>query len=283
MSAFSRTTIFHLTMPTLWMMGSDPPPSLRRGSPSVQARRGSRPSQIWLAPPRAHATPDVVIHLDTTPATALARCTHTSAEGLALEDAAELDAAVREIAGAMRDHGCEVFTRKWDAFGKVAAVRDTILCAAPADSRSGSSLDGSASAAALRHASRPSEAAVERMLRDAWAAAQPPRSQRTSRSSSVNSLSTPASPVTSPPPSMSCLTPSRAPPPSRPHMPLLATPPPTQRRPQSHRPLAPSVVSASGVFAGLELELDEAGVSASQCDSPEGASPATILTRLDVA
>lgn len=225
--------------------------------------------------------PDVVIHLDTTPATALARC--TSAEGLALEDAAELDAAVREIAGAMRDRGCEVFTRKWDAFGKVAAVRDTILCAAPADSRSGSSLDGSASAAALRHASRPSEAAVERMLRDAWAAAQPPRSQRTSRSSSVNSLSTPASPVTSPPPSMSCLTPSRAPPPSRPHMPLLATPPPTQRRPQSHRPLAPSVVSASGVFAGLELELDEAGVSASQCDSPEGASPATILTRLDVA
>ena len=44
---------------------------------------------------------------------------------------------------------------------------------------------------------------LERMLRDAWAAAQPPRSQRTSRSSSVNSLSTPASPVTSPPPSKS--------------------------------------------------------------------------------
>lgn len=102
--------------------------------------------------------PHLTIHLETTAEACLARgapCT----EGLSLDDMAALHESVRSLVGSMADKGCEVFRRKWDGFGKAAAIRDTILCAEPPPPR-------------LNRA-RPSEAAVDRILRDAWAASQP--------------------------------------------------------------------------------------------------------------
>ena len=68
--------------------------------------------------------PDVVVHLQTTPAGLDARARKD--ESLALEDHQLLDSQVREAVQALVSQGeptTEVFRRKWDTFGKTAAVR----------------------------------------------------------------------------------------------------------------------------------------------------------------
>ena len=252
--------------------------------------------------------PDVVIHLDTTPAACLARC--ATREGLALEDIAEVDASVRAMAAAASDKGSsEVFVRKWDNFGKATAVRDTILCASP---------PAGGKRRLSRGGKQPSPSAVERLLRDAWAASQPaglnsPGSR--SRQSSLDSLppglvgpihspaggaspetSRRASPAVAPTGGSSTTTTSsssstasasasdsaasRATSPAPPTSPAAPSTPTDAR----HRPRS-STRLISGVFASLETGRDGDGneVSLSQCDSPspsEG-SPACILTRLE--
>ena len=96
-------------------------------------------------------------------------------DALGLDDHRALDKRTRETASRMSTAaGCECYRRKWDRFGKPAAVRDLVLCAAPPTS--------------AKRLSPPSELAVERMLCDAWAASQPrvtPRTGGRARSASL--------------------------------------------------------------------------------------------------
>lgn len=124
--------------------------------------------------------PSMAIHLDTTPEMCLERAPEAS--DLALADHAALDESARDSVAALEAKGCEVYKRKWGSFdkAKVNCVRDTVLCAPPTSM--------------FKDLAPPSEAAVERILRDEWAAAQPPRSRR-----SVTTATTGAE-VTSPSP-----------------------------------------------------------------------------------
>lgn len=108
--------------------------------------------------------PSMAIHLDTTPEMCLERAPEAS--DLALADHAALDESARDSVAVLEAKGCEVYTRKWSSFdkAKVNCVRDTVLCAPPTSK--------------FKDLAPPSEAAVERILRDEWAAAQPPRSRR---------------------------------------------------------------------------------------------------------
>jgi hypothetical protein len=68
--------------------------------------------------------PNVVVHLDTTPAGLAARPSQNESP-LALEDHRILDACVREVVEALatKENGVELYRRKWDHFGKTSAVR----------------------------------------------------------------------------------------------------------------------------------------------------------------
>jgi hypothetical protein len=113
--------------------------------------------------------PHLLLHLDASPSACLGRADET--DGPSLEDIKAVDEAVQEIVASFRTRGTQIFRRKWDAFGKTSAMRDTILCA---DRPSRSAID----------LAPPSEAAVERILADAWAAAQPNRRRLSERDSS---------------------------------------------------------------------------------------------------
>jgi hypothetical protein len=68
--------------------------------------------------------PNVVVHLDTTPASLVARPSQNESL-LALDDHRILDACVREVVDALatKENGVELYRRKWDHFGKTSAVR----------------------------------------------------------------------------------------------------------------------------------------------------------------
>ena len=126
---------------------------------AVGSRAEAKALQLFGASLLRHApAPDVVIHLDASPAACLERAKATAA--LALDDLELIGNGTRSVVSAMADKGCEVYVRKWNNFGKTNATRDAILCAPPRPSN--------------RPLARapPSAAAVEGILQDAWAAAQ---------------------------------------------------------------------------------------------------------------
>lgn len=94
--------------------------------------------------------PDMVIYLDVSPEMRLARAKAGSA--LALCDHELLGEGTRELMRGLADKGCEVYTRKWDRFGRTAPIRDTVLCHPPQPAR------------ASTPSASPSPAAVERIL-----------------------------------------------------------------------------------------------------------------------
>jgi hypothetical protein len=117
---------------------------------------------------RKSPLPDVVVHLDVSAEACLAR---SNTPELSLEEIVEIRSHVDAAVRSMVERGCEVYRRRWDAFGSVNSVRDLILCASP-------------TAGTERLRATPSAAAVERLLSDAWAASQPARPRARSRSAS---------------------------------------------------------------------------------------------------
>lgn len=99
----------------------------------------------------------LAVQLVASPAECLAR---GGDGGLALEELEELAPLMDAVPARLARTGTEVVPRQWGAFGKTGPVRDTLLCAPPQR----------AWAASL---APPSEAAVERLAQDAWAASQP--------------------------------------------------------------------------------------------------------------
>jgi len=100
---------------------------------------------------------DVCLYLHTSPSACLERA--GAGAGLALADHEALHTGTREVVRGLTATGYELYTRQWDHFGKTAAVRDAVLCAPPPP-------------AARYKAAPPSVEAVERILQDAWAAAE---------------------------------------------------------------------------------------------------------------
>ena len=104
--------------------------------------------------------PDVVLHLDASAKACLERAGAEHA-ALALADHETLYNGTHEVARTLRHKGSEVYARKWDRFGPTNALRDAVLCAPPQ----------SATRSSAKNAP-PSPLAVERIINDAWAAAQ---------------------------------------------------------------------------------------------------------------
>lgn len=121
-------------------------------------RTASRYSPYGAALRRRAPALHLAIQLEASPEECLAR----SADGaLSLQDLEALAPLMAAVPAKLASSGTEVVPRAWGrAFGAVGPVRDTVLCAPPQR----------AWAAAL---APPSEAAVERLAKDAWAAAQP--------------------------------------------------------------------------------------------------------------
>ena len=112
-------------------------------------------------PPSCHLPPpDVVLHLDASAKACLERAGAEHA-ALALADHETLYNGTHEVARTLRHKGSEVYARKWDRFGPTNALRDAVLCAPPQ----------SATRSSAKNAP-PSPLAVERIINDAWAAAQ---------------------------------------------------------------------------------------------------------------
>lgn len=103
--------------------------------------------------------PQLIIHLDTTPAACLARCPEAA---LGLDDHEALDKSVRDAVRLLAAKGCECVRGSWDGSPKAsAAIRDLVLCASPFEQS--------------KAMAPPSDAAVDRLMEDLWAASQPPR------------------------------------------------------------------------------------------------------------
>jgi len=142
-------------------------------------------TEFGLQLQRRSPAPNVVVHLETTPVGLDARARPD--ESLAIGDHEVLDACIRQSVSSLTGKGgrAELYARKWDRFGKTAAVRDAILCTPPPDSTA-------------KTLTPPSVAAVERLLDDAWAAAtqqsMPASDVPRRRSASRGDLAPPTSP-----------------------------------------------------------------------------------------
>ena len=122
--------------------------------------------------------PHVTVVLDATDAACFSRCPKDSALGV--DDIALLQESVQTIAESLRSRGAEVYRRKWDTFGRVGPIRDTLLCAPPPSAKPNAS-------------AFPSPEAVECILRDSWAAVRPsPRHGRGIRTLPATPFSTSA-------------------------------------------------------------------------------------------
>lgn len=124
--------------------------SLARSRTDATALRAFGAALLRHAP-----LPDVVLFLNASPAACLAR--EGAGMALALDDLERLAKGTRQVVDDLGAKGCEVYTRRWDSFGRTAAMRDTVLCAEPKPPRKGRA--------------PPSSAAVEGILQDAWASA----------------------------------------------------------------------------------------------------------------
>ena len=122
-----------------------------------RAAEADRLREFGLALLRYAPTPHIVIHLDSTPEASLGRSTTAD---LGLDDHQELDESVRESARMLGAKGCECHRRAWDCTSH--KLRDLVLCAAT-------------SRTVYQATAPPSDAAVERLLDDLWAASQPRR------------------------------------------------------------------------------------------------------------
>ena len=129
---------------------------LRRGllSPAAHARLAAFGGALLALAPNPH----VVVSLEA----AAAACAERGGRSpYTLDELAQLSSSLRVAAGSYAAKGASVYRREWTSYGKVAAIRDAILCAPPR-------FGWSASLAP------PSDEAVDRLLEDAWAAAREP-------------------------------------------------------------------------------------------------------------